>query len=102
MQEWGSHKIALRNPPTKGMCDVHKLHITQSVCQIGRSWTSGDRNTRTTVQQLLTEIVTVSGGHVLRETTSRGRCELVCPFDSPLPEDHRVNTLSTTDSLRHH
>ena len=89
MQEWGSHKIALRNPPTKGMCDVHKLHITQSVCQIGRSWTSGDRNTRTTVQQLLTEIVTVSGGHVLREITSRGLCELsadwVCVFITAVP-----------------
>ena len=23
-------------------------------------------------------------------------------FDSPLPEDHRVNTLSTANSLRHH
>jgi hypothetical protein len=26
----------------------------------------------------------------------------VLKFDSPLPEDHRVNTLSTADSLRHH
>jgi hypothetical protein len=31
MQEWGRHKIALRNPPTERMRDVHKLHITQSV-----------------------------------------------------------------------
>ncbi len=31
MQEWGRHKIALRNPPTDRMRDVHKLHITQSV-----------------------------------------------------------------------
>ena len=38
------------------------------------------------------------------------RCEIwgnglfvcVLKFDSPLPEDHRVNTLSTADSLRHH
>jgi hypothetical protein len=72
------------------------LNLSVRVGTDWRSWTSGDRNARTT------EIVTVSGGHVLRETTSRGRCELVCPFDSPLPEDHRVNTLSTADSLRHH
>jgi hypothetical protein len=31
MQEWGRHKIALRNPPTERIRDVHKLHITQSV-----------------------------------------------------------------------
>ena len=31
MQEWGRHQIALRNPPTDRMRDVHKLHITQSV-----------------------------------------------------------------------
>jgi hypothetical protein len=31
MQEWGRHKIALRNPSTERMHDVHKLHITQSV-----------------------------------------------------------------------
>lgn len=84
MQEWGRHKIALRNPPTDRMRDVHKLHITQSVPmldensalrsnmpqrdddeggkpkrisfspassvwgQMGRAWTSGDRNARTT------------------------------------------------------
>jgi len=30
------------------------------------------------------------------------RLILVLKFDSPLPEDHRVNTLSTADSLRHH
>jgi hypothetical protein len=34
MQEWGSHKIALRNPPTERMRDVHKLHIAQSVAMI--------------------------------------------------------------------
>jgi hypothetical protein len=90
MQEWGRHKIALRNPPTKRMRDVHKLHSTQSVPmldensalrpnmpqrdddeggkpkrlsfspassvwgQMGRAWTSGDRNVRTT------ELVTAS------------------------------------------
>jgi hypothetical protein len=90
MQEWGRHKIALRNPPTERMRDVHKLHITQSVPildensalrpnmpqrdddeggkpkrlsfspassvwgQMGRAWTSGDRNARTT------ELVTAS------------------------------------------
>ncbi len=31
MQEWGRQNIALRNPPTDRMRDVHKLHITQSV-----------------------------------------------------------------------
>ncbi len=38
------------------------------------------------------------------------RCEIwgsglfvrVLKFDSPLPEDHRVNTFSTADSLHHH
>ena len=34
MQEWGSHKIALRNPPTERMRDVHKLHIAQSVAML--------------------------------------------------------------------
>jgi hypothetical protein len=89
-QDWGRHKIALRNPPTERMRDVHKLHITQSVPmldensalrpnmpqrdddeggkpkrlsfspassvwgQMGRAWTSGDRNARTT------ELVTAS------------------------------------------
>jgi hypothetical protein len=33
-EEWSSHKIALHNPTTKRMCDVHKLHITQSVTMI--------------------------------------------------------------------
>jgi hypothetical protein len=87
MPEGGRHKIALRNPPTERMRDVHKLHITQSVPmlvensalrpnmpqrdddeggkpkrlsfspasgQMGRAWTSGDRNARTT------ELVTAS------------------------------------------
>ena len=31
MREWDRHKIALSNPPTDRMRDVHKLHITQSV-----------------------------------------------------------------------
>jgi hypothetical protein len=84
MREWDRHKLALSNPPTDRMRDVHKLHITQSVPmldensalrpnmpqrdddeggkpkrlsfspassvwgQMGRSWTSGDRNARTT------------------------------------------------------
>ena len=84
MSEWDRHQIALRNPPTDRMRDVHTLHITQSVPvlaensalrhnmpqredaeggnpqrlsfspaatvwgQMGRAWTSGDRNARTT------------------------------------------------------
>ena len=84
MREWDRHKIALSNPPTDRMCDVHNLYITQSVpmldensalrpnmpqrdddeggkprrlsfspassvwSQMGRAWTSGDRNARTT------------------------------------------------------
>ncbi len=31
-----------------------------------------------------------------------GYFDCVLKFDSPLPEDHRVNILSTADSLRHH
>ena len=31
MREWAGHKLALSNPPTDRMRDVHKLHITQSV-----------------------------------------------------------------------
>ena len=33
-EEWSSHKIALHNPTTKHMCDVHNLYITQSVTMI--------------------------------------------------------------------
>ena len=37
------------------------------------------------------------------EIWGRGPFVCVClKLDSPLPEDHRVNTLSTADSLRHH
>jgi hypothetical protein len=36
------------------------------------------------------------------EIWGRGPFVCVLKFDSPLPEDHRVNTLSTADSLRHH
>jgi hypothetical protein len=36
------------------------------------------------------------------EIWDRGHFVCVLKFDSPLPEDHRVNTLSTADSLRHH
>ena len=48
-------------------------------------------------------------GYNLRVTLTE-RCEIwgrgpfvsVLKFDSPLPEAHQVNTLSTADSLRHH
>ena len=89
MREWDRHKLALSNPPTDRMRDVHKLHITQSVPmldensalrpnmpqrdddeggkpkrlsfspassvwgQMGRAWTSGDRNARTTASVLI-------------------------------------------------
>ena len=36
------------------------------------------------------------------EIWDRGHFVCVLKFDSPLPEDHRVNILSTTDSLHHH
>jgi hypothetical protein len=36
-------------------------------------------HSRPTNNELQVCVVAGNGGHVLRETTSRGRCELVCP-----------------------